>query len=34
MTKIKSLFDWVKIINQTKEPVSSFTEEDWDKFDN
>lgn len=34
MPNIKTLFDWVKCINQTKDPISSFTEEDWDKFDN
>ena len=34
MTKIKSIFDWVKQISYDKEPWSSFTIEDQDIFNN
>lgn len=33
MPNIKNVFDFIKCINQTKEPASSFTEDDWTKFD-
>ncbi|MDB4378259.1 hypothetical protein N9Z41_00675 [bacterium] len=29
---MKSIFDWLKHINQFKTPVSKFTDADWDKF--
>ena len=33
MPNIKSVFDFVKCINQTKDPISSFSDEDWEKCD-